>query len=89
MKIVALRAAALLIGFAGPAAAQEITLSVGSSGSYQQVSAAVAADDDDADRGHRYIIHVAPGIYLNDFPQVTRAMTIRLDPAYPSRPLRD
>ncbi len=56
--------------------AQQTTLTVGAGGQYQTISAAVAAADADTNPSHRYVIEVVPGTYINDFPLVTRPMTI-------------
>ncbi|MGH7098848.1 MAG: hypothetical protein ACREE4_14460 [Stellaceae bacterium] len=56
--------------------AQQTTLTVGAGGQYQTISAAVAAADADTDLNNYYVIDVMPGTYTNDFPLVTRPMTI-------------
>jgi hypothetical protein len=57
----------------------DITLTVGP-GNYRTISAAVAAADADANPNNYYVINVEPGIYKNDFPEVTRPMTIQVNP---------
>jgi hypothetical protein len=56
--------------------AANVILTVGPAGQYHTISAAVAAADADADLDNYYDIQVAPGTYTNDFPEVTRPMTI-------------
>jgi hypothetical protein len=58
------------------AVAGDVTLSVGAGQTYLTVSAAVAVADADTNPSNYYIIDVTPGTYTNDFPQVTRPMTI-------------
>jgi hypothetical protein len=70
-------AAALLATTAGAAVADTTVLSVGQSGQYATISAAVAAADADTNLTDDYVISVAPGTYTNDSPQVTRPMTIQ------------
>jgi len=50
-------------------------------GQYQTIAAAVAAADGDSEIGNYYDIQVMPGTYTNDFPYVTRPMTIEVDPS--------
>jgi hypothetical protein len=63
----------------------DTVISVGPGGQYQTISAAVAAAD--ADPSNVYVIAVMPGTYTNDFPQVTRPMTIEVDPAHAGQPV--
>src|SRR5438132_7735719 len=63
------------------AATAPIILTVGPSGQYRTISAAVAFADGDTDLSHAYDIRVAPGTYANDFSTVTRPMTIEVDPS--------
>jgi len=58
------------------AVASNVVLSVGPSGLYHTISAAVAAADGDTNPSDYYTIAVAPGTYTNDFPLVMRPMTI-------------
>ncbi len=60
-----------------------ITLTVGATGPYQYrtIGAAVAAANADSNANNYYDIHVAPGTYTNDFSNVTRPMTIEVDPS--------
>jgi hypothetical protein len=58
-----------------------VVVRVGPGGQYQTISAAVAAADADTDLGNYYDIQVMPGTYMNDFPYVTRPMTIEVDPS--------
>ena len=78
----------LMIAFFGlavtPALANTV-LTVGTGGQYSTISSAVAAADADANPNNYYVIQVRPGTYQNDFPHVTRPMTIMLDPAYTGR----
>src|SRR5712675_2279366 len=68
---------------ARPAGAETKILTVGPSGifQYRTIGAAVAAADADSNPNSYYDIQVAPGTYTNDFPVVTRPMTIEVDPA--------
>ncbi len=59
------------------AVANNLTLSVGPGKTYPTISAAVSTADHDTNPNNYYIISVTPGIYTNDFPQVTRPMTIQ------------
>jgi hypothetical protein len=62
---------------AAPGARQNtIVLTVGPAGEYQSVSAAATFADQHTNAGDYYDIQVTPGTYINDFPQVTRPMTI-------------
>jgi hypothetical protein len=58
------------------AIAGNVTLSVGPTGAYPTISSAVAVADADTNSSDYYIINVTPGTYTNDFPLVTRPMTI-------------
>ena len=58
------------------AIAGNVILSVGPTSLYHTVSAAVAVADADTNPGNYYTVAVAPGTYTNDFPLVTRPMTI-------------
>jgi len=53
---------------------------VGPGGQYQTITAAVTAANADTDPGSYYDIQVVPGTYTNDFPHVTRPMTIEVNP---------
>jgi hypothetical protein len=66
----------------GPSNPGTKVLKVGSGRQYQTISSAVAAADADPDPSNNYDIQVMPGTYNNDFPVVTRPMTIEVDPAY-------
>ena len=68
------------------ATAQNI-LVVGPNGAYPTISAAVAVADTDTSSADYYIIEVAPGTYTNDFPVVTRPMTIEVDPTRAGQPV--
>ncbi|HTV46653.1 MAG TPA: hypothetical protein VMF05_15175, partial [Stellaceae bacterium] len=59
----------------------DIVLRVGPKAPYQTVTAAVSVADADTNPANYYVIEVAPGTYTNDFPAVTRPMTIEVDPA--------
>jgi hypothetical protein len=80
---------AVLGGGAVPADAETRILTVGASGNYQYrtVSAAVAVANADPSAGNYYKIRVAPGNYTNDFPVVTRPMTIEVDPSGAGSPV--
>lgn len=71
---------------AGAAIAQDI-LVVGPNAAYRTISAAVAAADTDTSSADYYVIEVAPGTYTNDFPVVTRPMTIEVDPTRAGQPV--
>jgi len=43
----------------------------------------------DTDPGNYHTVIVVPGTYRNDFPEVTRLMTIQVDPAFPRDPHGD
>src|SRR5271167_66013 len=58
------------------AAANDVTLSVGPGKTYSTISAAVSVADGDTNLNNYYVIEVTPGTYTNDFPTVTRPMTI-------------
>ncbi len=73
----ALCGAAIIMLGAHTAFAGTVTLSVGSGGLYRTISAAAAAADADTNLANYYVINVAPGTYTNDFPLVTRPMTIQ------------
>jgi hypothetical protein len=60
----------------------DVVLTVGPAGQYQTISDAVTAADADTDSSYSYDIQVAPGTYTNDFSEVTRPMTIEVDPNY-------
>ena len=62
------------------AMASPIILTVGSSGQFKSIADAVSFADADADLANSYDIRVAPGTYTNDFPFVTRPVTIEADP---------
>jgi hypothetical protein len=64
------------------ALADDVVISVGPGGQYQRI---VDVADADTDPGNYYTINAVPGIYLNDFPVVTRPMTIQVDPAFPGK----
>ena len=73
----ALFGAAIIMLGARTALAGTVALSVGPSGLYRTISAAVAAADADTNASDYYVINVAPGTYTNDFSTVTRPMTIQ------------
>jgi hypothetical protein len=64
-----------------------IVLKVGPGGQYQTISKAVAAADADTDLGNYYDLQIMPATYTNDFPYVTRPMTIEVDPNYAGSPV--
>jgi hypothetical protein len=80
---------AVLGGGTVPAGAETRILTVVASGNYQyrMVSAAVAVANADVSAGNYYKIRVAPGTYTNDFPVVTRPMTIEVDPSGAGSPV--
>ena len=58
------------------AVAGNVVLTVGPGKTYTTISAAVMVADHDVTASNYYIIAVTPGTYTNDFPTVTRPMTI-------------
>jgi hypothetical protein len=81
-----MRASFLLLGAAfitcaSQVKADDIVLTVGPDGQYQRIGDAVADADADTDASNYYDIRVAPGNYINDFSEVTRPMTIEVDPS--------
>lgn len=72
---------------AAPAERNAIVLSVGPGGQYQAVSAAVSHADADTAPGNYYDIQIMPGTYTNDFPYVTRPLTIEVNPNYAGQPV--
>jgi|SRR5208283_4603395 len=86
-KFGVLMVCAALGAVAARADAATITLTVGATGAYRTISAAVAVANADASATNYYDIRVAPGTYTNDFPTVTRPMTIEVDPLRAGRPV--
>jgi hypothetical protein len=80
-------AAGIACGLGAVPAFANTVIKVGPGGQYQTISAAVAAADADTDPNHYYVIAVMPGTYINDFPQVTRPMTITAEAAQAGRPV--
>ena len=72
---------------AGRPSAGTVVLNVGPSGQYQTISDAVAFADVDTNLGNHYDIQVMPGTYTNDFPYVTRPLTIKVNPSYAGSPV--
>jgi hypothetical protein len=67
---------------AGPALAGEVDISVGPGGQYQHLRDAVAVANADPNPSNTYVINLAPGVYLNDFPApIVRPMVIQTDPS--------
>jgi hypothetical protein len=64
------------------ALAGNIVVTVGPGGQYQTISSAVAFADSDTNAADYYVIDVMPGTYTNDFPHVTRPMTIEVNPSF-------
>ncbi|MGH7045422.1 MAG: hypothetical protein ACREE2_03415 [Stellaceae bacterium] len=75
----------LAAGACAARAEADSVLKVGPKAPYQTVSAAVFAAEQDTNLATYYVIEVAPGTYINDFPAVTRPMTIEVDPAKAGR----
>src|SRR5712691_7785097 len=88
-KIGMLTLCVAVVVVAARADAGTITLTVGATGAhqYRTISAAVAAASADSNTSNYYDIQVAPGTYTNDFPTVTRPMTIEVDPRRVGRPV--
>ena len=64
------------------ALAGEVDIAVGPGGQYQHLADAVAVANSDTDPANTYVINLAPGVYLNDFPDpISRPMTIQTDPS--------
>ena len=60
----------------------DTVLTVGPTGQYRTISDAVTAANVDSNPNEYYVIKVTPWTYTNDFPHVTRSMTIEVDPNY-------
>ena len=60
----------------------DTVLSVGKDAEYRTISDAVEIANRDRDPTHSYSIVVAPGLYTDDFPHVTRPLTIRAQPTH-------
>jgi hypothetical protein len=88
-EILNIRSNSLLLGAAFSMlcaqAYADVTLTVGPSAQYHTISAAVAAANTDTNASNYYVINVEPGTYRNDFPQVTRPMTIQVNPSKAGR----
>ena len=68
---------------ASSASAQSVfTLTVGSGRQYAHIADAVTVANRDGSLANYYVINLAPGTYTNDFPTVSRPMTIQVDPAF-------
>jgi hypothetical protein len=76
-----------LLAAAAPAEANTIVLTVGPGGQYRTISTAVAAANADPNTARYYDIQVMPGTYTNDFPHVTRPMTIEVSPGHAGQPV--
>ena len=67
---------------AGPALAGQVDITVGPGGQYQHLSDAVAVANANPNPSNTYVINLAPGVYLNDFPDpIVRPMVIQTDPS--------
>jgi len=64
-------------------ASSVIRLTVGPAGRFRRIATAVMVADRNPSAGAYYDIEVAPGTYSNDFPDVTRPMTIEVAPGHP------
>lgn len=71
--------AALLMYSAVASANADTVLMVGSADQYRTIADAVNAANLNQDITHHYVIVVAPGTYVNDFPHVKRPITIEAD----------
>ena len=81
MKSCALLLAVSLL--AAPALADDVVITVGPGGQFQRLTDAVVAANADPDPSDSYVINLALGTYLNDFPDpIIRPMTIQTDPAF-------
>ena len=70
-------AVALTVAASSASAQSVFTPTVGSGGQYAHITDAVAVANSDSDLGNYYVVNLAPGIYINDFPTVLRPMTIQ------------
>ena len=59
---------------------QQGVLQVGPGRAFSTISAAVDAANADTNLNNAYDVQVLPGTYTNDFPTVTRPVTIEVDP---------
>jgi hypothetical protein len=59
-----------------------ITLTVGSGAQYAHITDAVTVANSDGNPGNYYVINLVPSTYVNDFPTVSRPMTIQVDPTF-------
>jgi hypothetical protein len=64
-----------------PSWAADITITVGPGGQHQRLDQAVARANSDPDPANYYVLNLAPKVYVNDFAEVSRPMTIQGDPA--------
>jgi hypothetical protein len=68
----------LAIALATPCFADEVTITVGPRGQYPHLAQAVFVANRDPDLSNSHVISLAPGIYLNDFPDpIIRPMSIQ------------
>jgi hypothetical protein len=63
-----------------PPAPPQGVLQVGPGRAYPTISAAVGAANTDTNLNNAYDVQVLPGTYTNDFPTITRPVTIEVDP---------
>ena len=67
----------------GAGARDDVVITVGPGGQFQRLTDAVVAANADPDPSDSYVINLALGTYLNDFPDpIIRPMTIQTDPAF-------
>lgn len=64
-----------------------VVLTVGPAGEYSTISAAVSKANSDTNANDYFDIEVMPGTYTNDFPHITRPMTIEVNPNYAGQPV--
>jgi hypothetical protein len=68
-----------------PPPQQQGVLQVGPGRAYSTISAAVDVANADTNLNNAYDVQVLPGIYTNDFPTITRPVTIEVDPCCPGQ----
>src|SRR3954463_9982409 len=85
--------------WSNPALADIVVITVGPGGHYQRIAEAVAAANADTEieldrpqpfggpdqMRNYYMLNLTPGVYLNDFAEVKRPITIQVDPAFPGK----
>lgn len=80
MKLALCISPALLVWVSSASA--DTILTVGPQAQYRTISDAANVANQDPEVTRYYVIEVAPGTYLNDFPHVKRPLTIEVDPKH-------